>query len=78
MKVLKDFYNWSPVVAHALLSGIIVLLFLLIEKLGGPKVDYTWLIGVLGAANVPANWLKVTPSNKVLVKKSGDTSGTAD
>lgn len=60
VKVAKDFYKWSPVVANLLLAGVVILLFTLIDALGGPSVDLTWLMGVLGVGGAAANFKSVT------------------
>lgn len=59
------FYKWSPVIANTLLAGLVVLVFVVIDVLGGPSIDYKWLLTVLGLGQVPINYKSVTPNSRV-------------
>jgi len=67
IQALKDFYKWSPVIANALLGAVILLLYVVQHKLGGPEVDMKWLIGLLGLGQIIPNYKSVTPNANVAV-----------
>ena len=59
------FYKFQPVIANLILAGLVLALYQGIHMMGGPEIDFKWLIGILIPAQAVVTRQAVTPNPKV-------------